>query len=332
MHVMTDYSQMPDNFEERVKQARLLSWKHFGKRIHFYAPGFVHYENRYFRSSRNAFPSISITGSSCSLNCSHCGGKLLKTMIPATSPQTLVETCKKIKAKGAVGCLISGGCLPDGSVPIGGFVDAIAEAKKLGLTIVVHTGLIKVDTANRLKKAGVDTVSIDILGSEETAKEVYHVNATTQDYRHSLLALKSSGIPFTPHVLVGLHFGELRGELDALRMIAEFQPSALILIVFFPIRGTRMENIKPPSPKTVANVLVEARSIMPKVPIALGCARPKGKLRSDIDILAIETGVNAIAFPTVEAIKAAYNFRLDITFSNLCCSLIYADTTLTSEK
>jgi hypothetical protein len=253
-------------------------------------------------------------------------------MIPATSPQTLVETCKKIKAKGAVGCLISGGCLPDGSVPIGGFVDAIAEAKKLGLTIVVHTGLIKVDTANRLKKAGVDTVSIDILGSEETAKEVYHVNATTKDYRQSLLALKSSGIPFTPHVLVGLHFGELRGELDALRMIAEFQPSALILIVFFPIRGTRMENVKPPSPKTVANVLVEARSIMPRVPIVLGCARPKGKLRSDVDVLAVEAGVNAIAFPTVEAIKAADNFRLDVTFSNLCCSLIYVDATLTSEK
>ena len=332
MHVMTDYSQMPDNFEERVRKARLLSWKHFGKRIHFYAPGFVHYENRYFRSSRNAFPSISITGSSCSLNCSHCGGKLLETMIPATSPQTLVETCKKIKAKGAVGCLISGGCLPDGSVPISGFVDAIAEAKKFGLTIVVHSGLIDIETANRLRKAGVDTVSIDILGSEETAKEVYHVDATTKDYRQSLRALKSSGIPFTPHVLVGLHYGELRGELNALRMIAEFQPSALMLIVFFPIRGTRMENVKPPSPKTVADVLVKARSIMPKVPIALGCARPKGKLRSDIDVLAVEAGVNAIAFPTVEAVNAAENLGLDVKFSSLCCSLVYEDAVLVNDE
>ncbi len=332
MHVMTNSTQILDNFEERIKQAQLLSWKHFGKKIRFYTPGFIHYENRYFRSSRNAFPSISITGSSCSLNCSHCGGKLLETMIPATSPQTLVKTCKKIKAKGAVGCLISGGCLPDGSVPIGRFIDAIAEAKKLGLTIVVHTGLINIDTANRLKKAGVDTVSIDILGSEETTKEVYHIDATAKDYRQSLLALKSSGIPFTPHVLVGLHFGELRGELNALKMISEFQPSALILIVFLPIRGTRMENIKPPSPKTVAGVLAEARSIMSRVPIVLGCARPKGKLRSDIDVLAVEAGVNAIAFPTVEAIKAADNFGLDITFSNLCCSLIYTDATLTSEK
>jgi uncharacterized radical SAM superfamily protein len=332
MHVMTDYPQIPKNFEERVKQAQLLSWKYFGKKIRFYAPGFVHYENRYFRSLRNGFPSISITGSSCSLNCSHCEGKLLRTMIPATSPQTLVETCKKIKAKGAVGCLISGGCLPDGSVPIGGLVDAIAEAKKLGLTIVVHSGLINVDMANRLKKDGVDAVSIDILGSKETAKEIYHVGAKVEDYRQSLRALKSSEIHFTPHVLVGLHYGELRDELSALRMIAEFQPSALILIVFFPIRGTRMENVKPPSPETVADVLIKARSIMPKVPIALGCARPKGKLRSEIDVLAVKAGVNAIAFPTLEAVKAAMNLGVDMTFSNLCCSLVYADITLASEK
>ncbi len=253
-------------------------------------------------------------------------------MIPAMSPQTLVETCKKIKAKGAVGCLISGGCLPDGSVPIGGFVDAIAEAKKLGLTIVVHSGLVDIDTANRLKKAGVDAVSIDILGSEETAKEVYHVGATAEDYRQSLRALKSSGVPFTPHVLVGLHHGELRGELDALRMIAESKPSALIVIAFFPIRGTRMEDVKPPSPETVAEVLVEARFLMPEVPIALGCARPKGKIRSEMDVLAVESGVNAMAFPSVEAVKTAKSLGVDVTFSDLCCSLVYADAMLANEK
>lgn len=325
---MTVQLQMPKVLNERVKQARLLSWRYFGKKIFFYAPGFVHYENRYFRSSRNAFPSISITGSSCSLNCSHCGGKLLETMIPATSPQMLVETCKKIRSKGAVGCLISGGCLPDGSVPIDRFIGAIAEAKKLGLTIVVHTGLIDNSTATKLKKAGVDAVSIDILGSEETAKEIYHVDASTEDYRRSLLALKSSGIPFTPHVLVGLHYGELRGELNALRMIAECQPSALILIVFFPIRETKMENVKPPSPETVADVLVNARALMPKVPIALGCARPKGKYRTKLDVLAVKSGVNGVAFPAIEAVNTAEKLGLKVTFSSLCCSQILADAKL----
>jgi uncharacterized radical SAM superfamily protein len=324
--------EIPEILNERIVQARSLSWRYFGKRICFYAPGFIHYENRYFRSSRNAFPSISITGTSCSLNCNHCEGRLLETMIPATSPQILVETCRKIKAKGAVGCLISSGCLPDGSVPIERFIDAIAEAKRLGLTVVAHTGLIDLDTARRLKSAEVDAVSIDIIGSEETAKEIYHVDASTEDYRQSLLALKSSGIHFTPHVLVGLHYGEIRGELNALRMIAECQPSALILIVFFPIRGTKMENVKPPSPETVADMLVNARVMMPKVPIALGCARPKRKHRIKMDVLAVEAGVNAIAFPTIDAVKAAENLGLHITFSNLCCSQIHADANLAGDE
>jgi uncharacterized radical SAM superfamily protein len=325
---MTDHTEMPRILDERIKQARLLSWKYFGKRIFFYAPGFAHYENRYFRSSRNAFPTISITGTSCSLNCNHCGGRLLETMIPATSPQMLVETCRKIKAKGSVGCLISGGCLPDGSVPIERFIDAIAEAKRLGLTVVVHTGLIDLDTARRLKSAEVDAVSIDIIGSEETAKEIYHIDASTKNYRQSLLSLKSSGIHFTPHVLVGLHYGEIRGELNALRMTAECQPSALILIVFFPIRGTKMENVEPPSPETVADMLVNARAMMPKVPIALGCARPKGKHRTNLDVLAVKAGVNGVAFPTVEAVNAAEKLGLEVTFSGLCCSQILADAKL----
>lgn len=47
-----------------------------------------------------------------------------------------------------MGCLISGGCLPNGSVPIARFADVISEIKKnLGLTIVVHSGLISLEDA-----------------------------------------------------------------------------------------------------------------------------------------------------------------------------------------
>jgi uncharacterized radical SAM superfamily protein len=319
--------------EKKVLRAREISWNNFGRKIHFYVPGFVHYSNKYFRSSRLAFPSISITGTFCSLNCGHCEGKILRTMIPAQTPKRLIEACTSIWEKGAVGCLISGGCLPDGSVPIGRFADAIGEVKRrLGLTIVAHTGLIDFETAERLKGAGIDAVSIDIIGSNETIKAIYNLEASTRDYEESLDALSKSVIPFAPHVLVGLHYGNLKGELDALRMIARYQPSALILIVFFPIHGTKMENIKPPSPETVAEVLINARAMMPRVPIALGCARPKGKYRTKLDVLAVEAGVNGVAFPTVEAVTTAEKLGLKVTFSRLCCSQILANTTLVEGK
>ncbi|MDH5460016.1 MAG: hypothetical protein OEW71_03150 [Candidatus Bathyarchaeota archaeon] len=56
--------------------------------------------------------------------------------------------------------------------------------------------------------------------------------------------------------------------------------------------------------------------------------RPKGKHRIETDILAIKAGVNAIAFPTEEAIKTAEKFGYETTFSSLCCSHIYSDFTL----
>ncbi|MCD6324886.1 radical SAM protein [Candidatus Bathyarchaeota archaeon] len=315
----------PKDLESSIKKAREISWRTFGRKIRFYAPSFTYYRNRYFKPSRHGFPSISITGKGCSLNCKHCGGKILKTMIPAETPERLVETLYRIKNQGAVGCLISGGCLPNGSVPIDRFVGAIAEAKKLGLKVVVHTGLVNLETAEKLKEAGVDVVSIDIIGSEATIKEIYNLEASIQEYENSLEALSKVEIPFTPHVLVGLHYGELKGELNALRMISKYDPSALIIIVFFPIKGTMMENVKPPSPRDVAKVLVQARFMLPKVPIVLGCARPKGKHRIQTDVLAVETGVNGIAFPEAKAIEKALELGLDISFSPLCCSQIYSD-------
>ena len=315
----------PKDLESSIKKAREISWRNFGRKIRFYAPSFTYYRNRYFKPSRHGFPSISITGRGCSLNCKHCGGKILKTMIPAETPERLVETLHRIKNQGAVGCLISGGCLPNGSVPIDRFIGAIAEAKKLGLKVVVHTGLVNLETAEKLKEAGVDVVSIDIIGSEATIKEIYNLEASIQEYENSLEALSKVEIPFTPHVLVGLHYGELKGELNALRMISKYDPSALIIIVFFPIKGTMMENVKPPSPRDVAKVLVQARFMLPKVPIVLGCARPKGKHRILTDVLAVETGVNGIAFPEAKAIEKALELGLDISFSPLCCSQIYSD-------
>ena len=65
--------------------------------------------------------------------------------------------------------------------------------------------------------------------------------------------------------------------------------------------------------------------MLPNTPLVLGCMRPKGKSKEEIDVLAVEAGVNAIAFPAEEAIKQAVSLGLEISFSSLCCSQIYED-------
>jgi hypothetical protein len=316
-------------FQEALSSARKVSWKNFGKRIRFYAPSFMYYKSGHFRSSSAAFPSISVTGSACALKCKHCNGRVLNTMFPASTPKELINLCAKLKNRGAIGCLISGGCLPDGSVPLDRFVDAMAKIKReLGLTIVAHTGVIDFPLARRLKEAGVDAALIDVIGSDETIREIYQLKVKVEDYDKSLRALHESEISIVPHVLVGLHYGKLKGEFQALKMISKYSPSAVIIIAFMPIRGTPMEKVSPPAPEDIAKVLVTARLMMPQTPIVLGCMRPKGEHRTKTDTLAVEAGVNAIAFPAEEAIHLAESMGLTITFSSLCCSQIFEDIRL----
>jgi uncharacterized radical SAM superfamily protein len=296
------------------------------KKIKFYAPSFMYYKTSYYCSSPTHFPTISLTGRSCALRCKHCGGVVLGTMLPATTAEGLFKLSAQLKRKGAIGCLISGGCRPDGSVPLEKFIDTIGKVKReLGLTVFVHTGIIDFGTAEALKNAGVDAALIDIIGSNETVEEIYNLNVTVDDYARSLDALCKSGIAFVPHVIVGLHYGKLKGELHALEMIAAAKPSALVIIAFMPIRGTEMKRVEPPKPADIAKVTAAARIMFPQTPLVLGCMRPRGRHRVSTDILAIEAGVDAIAFPSEEAIKFAQERGYKTAFSSLCCAQIYLD-------
>jgi uncharacterized radical SAM superfamily protein len=297
-----------------------------GKRVHFYAPSFMYYKTRYFRSSPEAFPTVSVTGKSCALKCRHCEGKVLETMHPATTPEKLYNLCSHLKRQGAQGCLISGGCLPDGSVPLGRFAETIGKIKReLGLTVLVHTGIIDLQTARALKRSGVDTALIDVIGSEETIREVYNLDVKAGAYASSLKALHEARLASVPHVIVGLHYGKLKGEKEALEMISDCAPSALAIIAFMPIHGTEMGKTEPPTPLSIARVILAARAMFPRIPLVLGCMRPKGQHRTETDIFAIKAGVDAIAFPAEEAVEFAKNRGYEAVFSSLCCSQIYAD-------
>jgi len=171
----------------------------------------------------------------------------------------------------------------------------------------------------------VDAALIDIIGSDETTREIYQLNVSVADYDRSLRVLHESGIPLVPHVLVGLHYGKLKGEFEALEMIAKYAPSAVIVIALMPIHGTTMETAEPPNPIDIARVLVASRLMLPKIPLVLGCMRPKGKHKTETDMLAVKAGVNAIAFPAEQAIKLAESMHMEKSFSSLCCSQIFED-------
>ncbi|MGE5575386.1 MAG: radical SAM protein, partial [Ignavibacteria bacterium] len=273
------------------------------REIRFYAPSFMYYKTKDFCSSTTDFPTISVTGNSCALNCKHCGGKVLETMHPALSADELFELGTKLKHNNAKGVLVSGGCLPEGSVPVDTFVPILGKFKKvLGFTVFVHTGIIGQETALALKNAGVDAALIDVIGSTQTMERIFNLKVTLKDYTDSLMALQDAGLPLVPHVIVGLNEGNLDGELRALQMIKKVNPSAIVIIAFMPIQGTEMARVPPPKPIDIAKVIVIARLMFPQTPLVLGCMRPKGKDRNETDLLALKAGVDAIAFPSEAAI------------------------------
>lgn len=251
---------------------------------------------------------------------------MLATMQQAVTPEKLFTLCSQLKQDGAVGCLISGGCLPDGSVPLKPFTQTIARVKKtLGLTVFVHTGIIDLESAVLLKQSGVDAALIDVIGSQETIDKVYGLKVTVQDYADSLFALQNSGLPFVPHVIVGLNEGKLDGELAALQMISQTKPSAVVIIAFMPIAGTDMAKVAPPKPHDIARVAASARVLFPEVAVVLGCMRPKGRIRGVTDVLALKAGVDAVAFPSQVAIDFVQKQGWAISFSPYCCAKIYVD-------
>jgi lipoyl synthase len=296
------------------------------KEIRFYAPSFTYYKTKHFCSSTADFPTISVTGNACSLNCKHCGGKVLETMHPAMSPEELFDLGRKLKLEGAKGVLVSGGCLPEGSVPLDKFVHSLGKLKDiLGLTVFVHTGIIGQATALALKEAGVDAALVDVIGSDQTVEEIYNLKVTLQDFADSLIALENARLPFVPHVIVGLNQGKLDGELKALQIIQKVKPAALVIIAFMPIHGTAMASVAPPKPEDIAKVITMARVMFPGIPLVLGCMRPKGKSRSETDILALKAGVDAVSFPSEAAIEYAKNKGYKTAFSSYCCAQMYVD-------
>ena len=302
-----------------LNKACTLSWEIHGKRLQCFIPGQMVYLDE-----RGKYPAISLTGSGCALRCDHCNGKILEGMIPASEPHDLQKVCKEFADAGNMGVLLSGGSDEEGAIPWKRFLGAIYWIKQnTHLKISIHTGIIDQETALSLKDDGIDEVLIDVVGSEETMQQVYHLPNGLKAIESSLGALAETGLPLIPHIVVGLHYGRIKGEMYALEMVAQYPIAALVVVVLHPLRQTPMEEIQPPDPETAARFIAAARLRMPSVPIALSCERPHGPHRVKTDMMALDGGVNRIAMPSEEALTKAKEMGLEIAFYKTCCSKSY---------
>lgn len=300
--------------------------RHFGDVMDFYAPGLKQWSTREWKPANpNRFLPISVTGSACALSCDHCQTKVLHGMAGIPSGQSLFDVASRMKASGSDGILVSGGSTRAGGVPLTPHLADVPRIRtELDMKVIVHSGVVSPQLAGRLAEAGVDGVMLDIIGADETIRDVYHLDLTAADFDRSLAVLADNGLRIIPHIVLGLHYGRFLGEYRALDMVADHPVSTLILVVLVPLVGTPMAHLPPPATEDVTSFFETARAAAPAIPVNLGCARPMGQVKVDLDQAAVDLGLNGIAYPADGVIAYAESRGITTHRYEYCCSLTWA--------
>ncbi|WP_127901115.1 radical SAM protein [Solirhodobacter olei] len=292
--------------------------------LRFSTPTFKEYDTADLKGcGKNSFPAFSITAGGCALDCDHCQAKILEPMIPATKPEMLDQKVRDlILLQGLQGFLLSGGSNRRNEIRYERYYPVIEGLKRdfPDLKIAIHTALTDEAGARRMEAAGVDTAMMDVIGSEETIRQVYHLDRPVEDFEATLAALTATRMEVSPHIVIGLHYGALKGEARALDIVSRYPVNALVLVVIMPFYA-KPGTFRTPATSDVGRIFLEARQRLGDRQLLLGCARPAGMHKRVTDAYAVMAGLDGIAFPAEGAVQVAQATGRDWHQEHACCSI-----------
>lgn len=292
--------------------------------IRFYAPSFKTYASSEIAAcGGSAWPAVSVTGAECKLQCDHCKGRLLESMIPARRPEDLWRVASEQAMAGARGMLLSGGSNHRDEVDYGPFYPVLRRIKDCfpAFKIAVHAALADRDAARRMEDAGIDVAMLDVIGAQDTLTQVYHLRRPVEDFERTLEHLVATRLKVVPHVVLGLHYGRFLGEWNALEMIRRHPPAALVLVVVMPFYAAPARPFVTPDSVQIGRFFLDARRALPDIPLLLGCARPPGRAKAQIDSYAVMAGLDGIAHPADGVVELAARLGREVGLSPACCSM-----------
>lgn len=295
-----------------------------GRPIRFSTPTFKDYASSELKGcSKNSFPAFSITGGACGLNCDHCQAKILEPMIAATNPAMLDQKVRRlVQTQGLQGFLLSGGSNRRNEIPYERYYPVLEGLKRdfPDLRIAIHTALTDRLGARAMEAAGVDTAMMDVIGAQETIREVYHLDRPVEDFEATLAALCETSMEVSPHIVIGLHYGRMLGEANAFDIVSRYPVTALVLVVVMPIYAAP-GTYQVPETAEVGRMFLEARHRLPDKQVLLGCARPAGMHKRVTDAYAVMAGLDGIAFPADGAVAVAHTIGRSFRQEHACCSI-----------
>jgi len=292
--------------------------------IRFSTPTFKEYSSSELKGcGKNSFPAFSITAGACGLNCDHCQKKILEPMIPATNPAVLdAKVRSMISSEGLNGFLLSGGSSKRNEIRYERYLPVVEALKRdfPNLKIAIHSALLDEARAKAMESAGVDTVMMDVIGSDDTIREVYKLDRPVEDFEATLAALCTTSMEVTPHIVIGLHYGRIAGEANALDIVSRYPVTALVLVVIMPFYA-KPGTFVTPDTADVGRIFGEARSRLEDKQVLLGCARPPGMHKRVTDAYAVMAGLDGIAFPADGAVAVAHTIGRPFEQAHSCCSI-----------
>lgn len=295
-----------------------------GRAIRFSTPTFKAYSSCDLEGcGKNSFPAFSVTAAGCALNCDHCQAKILEPMIPATSPEMLERKVRDMVAtQDLQGFLLSGGSNKRNEIRYERFYPVIERLKRdyPHLKVAIHSALIDAARARSMAAAGVDTAMMDVIGAQDTVREVYHLDRPVADFEATLAALCETSMEVVPHIVIGLHYGRILGEPAALDIVSRHRIHSLVLVVIMPFYA-KPGTFATPATSDVGRIFLEARNRIADRQVLLGCARPPGMHRRVTDAYAVMAGLDGIAFPADGALGTAQAIGRPAAQEHACCSM-----------
>ena len=301
--------------------------------VRFSTPTFKEYESSELQScGKNSFPAFSITAGGCALMCDHCEARILEPMIPAVKPQDLDRKVRHlIETEDLQGFLLSGGSNKRNEIRYTRFYPVVERLKRdfPQLRIAIHTALTDHAGAREMEAAGVDVAMLDIIGAEETIREVYHLDRPVDDFEATVEALCATSMQISPHIVIGLHYGRILGEENALEILSRHDTKALVLVVIMPFYA-RPGTFETPDTAEIGRIFLEARRRLPNRQVLLGCARPPGMHKRITDAYAVMAGLDGIAFPADGAVAVAGMTGRPFHQAHACCSIKLGESSASS--
>ncbi|BBM88787.1 biotin synthase [Spirochaetota bacterium] len=239
----------------------------------------------------------SIKTGGCKEDCAYCAqSKHYQTGVKPTRLTPLVETIAKARVAKNSGasrfCMGASGTRVQNGKEFETILEMVSEVKKLGLESCATLGMLTLDQAKRLKKAGLDYYNHNI----DTSRSHYKKIITTRSFEERIETLRNvrkAGLNICTGGILGM--GET--NQDRIEFIAELvkfspPPESITINRLVPIAGTPLAKVPPIEWDALVRTIATLRILAPVSAIRLSAGRET--MSESLQFLCFMAGANSI--------------------------------------